>query len=157
VAKLLLVAVAARLPAWAETACAEYVARLPRGYEARRIAVRPDPRTEGKPAAKLLAAEAARITERLPRGARVIALDERGRDLGTHEFSRHLRGWLDDAAPVAFVIGGADGLDAEFKRRAALQLRLSSFTLPHALAQVLLCEQLYRAASLLTGHPYHRD
>lgn len=155
--KLLLVAVAARLPAWAETACAEYVARLPRGFEAQRIAIRPEPRSEGKPVAKLLAAEAARIAERLPRGARVIALDERGKDLGTREFSTRLRGWLDEAAPVAFVIGGADGLDAEFKRGAALQMRLSSFTLPHALAQVMLCEQIYRAASLLSGHPYHRD
>ncbi len=155
--KLLLVAVAPRLPAWAETACAEYVARLPRGFEAQRIAVRPEPRSTGKPAAKLLAAEAARIIERLPRGARVIALDERGRDLDTRGFSTRLRGWLDEAAPVAFVIGGADGLDAEFKRSAALLLRLSSFTLPHALAQVMLCEQIYRAASLLTGHPYHRD
>ena len=155
--KLLLVAVAPRLPAWAETACAEYVARLPRGFEAQRIAVRPEPRSTGKPAAKLLAAEAARIIERLPRGARVIALDERGRDLDTRGFATRLRGWLDEAAPVAFVIGGADGLDAEFKRSAALLLRLSSFTLPHALAQVMLCEQIYRAASLLTGHPYHRD
>ena len=86
-----------------------------------------------------------------------MALDERGRDFGTRAFSQMLRGWLDEAAPVAFVIGGADGLDAELKRRASLQMRLSSLTLPHALAQALLCEQLYRAASLLTGHPYHRD
>lgn len=155
--RLLLVAVAARLPAWAETACAEYLARLPRGFAAQRIAVRPEPRSEGKPPARLLAAEAARIAERLPRGARVIALDERGRDLGTREFSIRLRGWMDEPAPLAFVVGGADGLDDAFKRRSALQLRLSSLTLPHALAQVLLCEQLYRAASLLTGHPYHRD
>lgn len=155
--KLLLAAVAARLPAWAETACVEYLARLPRGFEAQRIAIRPEPRSAGKPAAKLLAAEAARIAERLPREARLIALDERGRDLGTREFARQLRAWLDEAAPIAFVIGGADGLDDAFKRRAALQMRLSSFTLPHALAQVMLCEQLYRAASLLTGHPYHRD
>jgi 23S rRNA (pseudouridine1915-N3)-methyltransferase len=77
--------------------------------------------------------------------------------LRTREFSAKLRGWLDAGAPVAFVIGGADGLDAELKQRAGLQLRLSSFTLPHALAQVLLCEQLYRAAALLGGHPYHRD
>jgi len=157
VPRLLVVAVAPRLPAWAEDACAEYVARLPRGFEAQRIVVKPEPRPEGKPVPKLLAAEAARIDAKLPQGARLVALDERGRDFSTREFSVKLRGWLDEAAPVAFVIGGADGLDADLKRRASVQMRLSSFTLPHALAQVLLCEQLYRVASLLTGHPYHRD
>ncbi len=155
--RLLVVAVAARLPAWAEGACAEYAARMPRGFETQRIAVKPEPRPEGKPVPRLLAAEAARIDARLPPGARLVALDERGRDFGTREFSQKLREWLDEAVPVAFVIGGADGLDADLKRRASLQVRLSSLTLPHALAQVLLCEQLYRAASLLTGHPYHRD
>lgn len=155
--RLLLVAVAPRLPAWAEAACAEYVSRMPRGFETQRIAVKPEPRTEGKLVPRLLAAEAARIAARVPQGARLVALDERGRDLGTREFSLKLREWLDESAPVAFAIGGADGLDADLKRRASLQLRLSSLTLPHALAQVLLCEQLYRAASLLTGHPYHRD
>ena len=130
---------------------------MPRGYEFQRLGVKPEPRAEGKPPQKLMAAEAARIMQRLPRGALVVALDERGKDHDTRQFAQKLRTWLDDAATVAFVIGGADGLDAEFKRRASLCMRLSSLTLPHALAQVMLCEQLYRAASLLGGHPYHRD
>lgn len=130
---------------------------MPRGFETARLAVKPEPRGEGKPPARLMALEAARLAERLPRGAIVVALDERGRDLDTQAFARRLRGWLDDAAPLAFVVGGPDGLDADFKRRAALQLRLSAFTLPHALAQLMLCEQLYRAATVLTGHPYHRE
>lgn len=130
---------------------------MPRGFETGRVAVKPQPREEGKPVGRMLAAEAERVREKLPRGAIIVALDERGRDLDTRKLSQHLRGWLDDAAPVAFVVGGPDGLDPELKRSASLQLRLSSLTLPHALAQVVLCEQLYRAASLLTGHPYHRD
>ena len=72
-------------------------------------------------------------------------------DLTTKQFAALLR------VPTAFVIGGADGLDPEIKKDAALLLRLSALTLPHALAQVLLCEQLYRAATLLSGHPYHRE
>jgi 23S rRNA (pseudouridine1915-N3)-methyltransferase len=92
-----------------------------------------------------------KLAERIPRNARLVALDERGRDLTTSQFAALL------AEPVAFVIGGADGLDAAIKRRASLLLRLSSLTLPHALAQVVLCEQIYRAATLLTGHPYHRE
>ena len=155
--KLLIVAVSGRPPAWAAAACEEYLKRMPRGYETRRVSVRPGLRSAGKPLERLLAVEAMRIRAQLPRGARMVALDEHGRDLDTARFAGSLRGWLDEASPVTFVIGGADGLDAALKREAALQLRLSSLTLPHALAQVLLCEQLYRAASLLTGHPYHRE
>ncbi len=155
--KLHIVAVSARAPGWASAACEEYLKRMPRGYEVRRAGVKPEPRSGGQPLERMLAAEAARIRAMLPRGARVVALDERGKDLDTARFAASLRDWLADATPVAFVIGGADGLDAGLKREASLVMRLSSLTLPHALAQVLLCEQLYRAASLLTGHPYHRD
>jgi 23S rRNA (pseudouridine1915-N3)-methyltransferase len=129
--RLRVVAVSARLPGWAEAACAEYLGRMPRGYEVERIAVK--------------------RAERIPRNARLIALDERGRDLTTAQFSALLK------LETTFVIGGADGLPEEVKKRAHLLLRLSSLTLPHALAQVVLLEQIYRAATLLTGHPYHRS
>jgi 23S rRNA (pseudouridine1915-N3)-methyltransferase len=87
----------------------------------------------------------------LPRKVRTVALDERGKDLTTVQFAELLK------AETAFVIGGADGLDPGVKKDAFLLLRLSSLTLPHALAQVVLLEQIYRAATLLTGHPYHRS
>jgi 23S rRNA (pseudouridine1915-N3)-methyltransferase len=86
----------------------------------------------------------------VPKGARLVVLDERGRDFTTAQ----LAGLL--AEPSAFVIGGAEGLSRSVKERAQLVLKLSSLTLPHALAQVLLLEQLYRGATLATGHPYHR-
>lgn len=155
--RLLVVAVAPRLPGWAETACADYVARMPREFSTERVAVKPEARTEGRSPARIMAAEAERVRARLPREAFVVALDERGKDIGTREFAARLRAWVDEAQPVAFVIGGADGLDPALREGAGYRLRLSSFTLPHALAQVMLCEQLYRAASLLRGHPYHRD
>ena len=131
-ARLHVLAVSARLPDWAEDACAEYARRMPRGYELERIAVKDEGRLV------------------VPRGARLIALDERGRDYTTAQFAPLL------AEPSAFVIGGAEGLSPALKNRAALLLRLSSLTLPHALAQVILLEQIYRAATMLTGHPYHR-
>jgi 23S rRNA (pseudouridine1915-N3)-methyltransferase len=86
----------------------------------------------------------------LPGKVRVVAMDERGKDLTTEQFAKLLR------QETAFVIGGPDGLDEKVKKEAAMLLRLSSLTLPHALAQVVLLEQIYRAATLLTGHPYHR-
>jgi 23S rRNA (pseudouridine1915-N3)-methyltransferase len=122
------------LPDWAEQACAEYAKRMPRGYEVSRIGAKPD-----------------RLRAALPKGARVVALDERGKDATTAQFSKLL------GEETVFVIGGADGLPDEFKTQAGVLLRLSSLTLPHALAQVVLLEQLYRAATLLTGHPYHRS
>jgi 23S rRNA (pseudouridine1915-N3)-methyltransferase len=131
VPRLQVVALGGKLPAWAEEACAEYAKRMPRGYEVDRVSVKPD-----------------RL--KLPRNVRVIALDERGKDLTTEQFARLLR------EESTFLVGGPDGLDPALKKSAALLLRLSAFTLPHALAQVVLHEQLYRAATLLTGHPYHR-
>jgi 23S rRNA (pseudouridine1915-N3)-methyltransferase len=88
---------------------------------------------------------------RIPGKTRLVALDERGKDLTTKQFAALL------AEPTTFVIGGADGLDPATRKRASLLLRLSALTLPHALAQVVLCEQIYRAATLLSGHPYHRE
>jgi 23S rRNA (pseudouridine1915-N3)-methyltransferase len=143
VAKLFVVALAARLPRWASEARDAYLGRMPRGFEVRCL--------------ELKAGPLKRVRMRLPQGTRLIALDERGRDFTSAQFAAALQGWRTEGDPVAFVVGGPDGLDLEFRRAASLLLKLSSFTLPHALAQVLLCEQLYRAASILTGHPYHRE
>ena len=132
-------------------------AKAPLPSSGNSVAVKPEPRPEGKNAPQILAAEAGRLRARLPRDAILVALDERGKDLTTREFAARLRGWMDESRPVAFLVGGADGLDPALKREASFQLRLSSLTLPHALAQLVLCEQLYRAVSLLRGHPYHRD
>jgi 23S rRNA (pseudouridine1915-N3)-methyltransferase len=137
VPRLHVVAIANKLPAWAEAARDEYLKRMPRGYEVRLVQLRP--------------AAAGKLRKEIPANARLVALDERGKDLTTKQFAALL------GEPTAFVIGGADGLDPAIKEEASLVLRLSALTLPHALAQVVLCEQLYRAATLLTGHPYHRD
>jgi len=127
VPRLRVVAVNARLPDWAEQACAEYARRMPRGYAVERIALKD--------------------AKRIPRRRRIVALDERGKDMSTVEFAALLKD------ETTFVIGGPDGLDDSIRKDAALLLRLSSLTLPHALAQVLLLEQIYRGATLLTGHP----
>lgn len=155
--RLHIVAVGSRLPEWANTACDEYLKRLPRGYEAQLAEVKAEPRTSGKSTEQLMAAEAQRLRAVIPRGARFVALDERGQDVNTAKFASRLRTWLDSGVPTVFLIGGPDGLDPAIKADCELLLRLSSFTLPHALARVLFAEQLYRAAAVLTGHPYHRE
>lgn len=155
--RIYIVAVGDKLPAWARAACDEYLKRLPRGYAAALIEVKAEARTAGKTVPQMMATEAARLRAALPRGCRLVGLDERGKDLDTAQFAGKLRTWLDSAVPTAFVAGGPDGLDPALKRDCELLLRLSSFTLPHALARVVFAEQLYRAASVLTGHPYHRQ
>jgi 23S rRNA (pseudouridine1915-N3)-methyltransferase len=156
--KITVVAVGQRQPAWADSAVADYLARLPADFRVELKEVKAEPRAgkANEPTERLLAAEAARIRSALPAGAVLVALDERGRDWSTRQLADALQRWRDAAENVAFVIGGPDGLDASLKAAARVLLRLSSLTLPHALARVLLVEQLYRGWSMLANHPYHR-
>src|SRR5262249_47564719 len=100
--------------------------------------------------------EATRITQ-AARGARVVALDEQGKPWTTRDLADYLGRCRDEATDMAFVIGSADGLSPSLKRGAAALVSLSALTLPHARVRVIMAEQLYRAVSLLTGHPYHRE
>ncbi|MDA5192769.1 23S rRNA (pseudouridine(1915)-N(3))-methyltransferase RlmH [Govanella unica] len=100
--------------------------------------------------------EADLILAALPPGAIVIALDERGKTLSSMDFSTRLTGWRDAAKPVAFVIGGADGLHEKIRTRADLLLGLGPMVWPHAMVRVMLTEQIYRAYTIATGHPYHK-
>jgi 23S rRNA (pseudouridine1915-N3)-methyltransferase len=155
--RLWIVAVGVRLPDWAEAACADYLRRFPPDLKVELRTVKAEARTSGKTAAQMMAAEALRIEAALPRGARRIVLDERGARLTSHQLADRVEVWKRDGRDAALLIGGPDGLAAEFAARADETLRLSDLTLPHALARVVLAEALYRAWSLNAGHPYHRE
>jgi len=158
--RLLVVAIGQRQPGWAQAAWDEFARRFGPALALELRALKAEPRSGTKTATQCLAAEAARIEAVLAkeaRGARRVVLDERGTRVTTAQLAERLRAWRDDGRDVAFVIGGADGLDGALAARADETLRLSDLTLPHALARVLLAEALYRAASLLEGHPYHRE
>ena len=103
------------------------------------------------------AKDAIQIEAAMPKGVRVIALDERGPDISTQDLAVQLAKWRQDGLDIAFLIGGADGLDPSLKLTAHAIWKLSSLTLPHAFVRVLLTEQLYRAWTILQGHPYHRE
>lgn len=110
------------------------------------------------PPAELKAREATLLLAAVPKGATVVALDERGMALSSADFAKRLARWRDSGiADLAFVIGGADGLDETVRRQAAFVLSLGPATWPHFLARGMLLEQLYRAETLLAGHPYHRE
>lgn len=112
-------------------------------------------RASSSPARK--AEEAKALRAALPDGI-VVALDERGKTLGSEAFANQIARWRDDGRPaVNFVIGGADGLEPDFIEAAALTLSFSPLTWPHQLVRIMLAEQLYRATTILSGHPYHRE
>lgn len=154
--KLNILAVTHRQPDWIIEGCAEYIKRMPRELPISVVDIKPEIRGS-KTREQLMAAEKARIKAALPASVRLIALDERGSDLSTKKLADRLEVWMQDGRDVAFLIGGADGLDPELKTEADEMIRLSSLTLPHGMARLVLCEQLYRAVSLLRNHPYHRE
>lgn len=149
-------AVGARLPAWARTAYDEYARRLPRQHAIVLAEIATPRRTRGG-AADAVARESARLLAAVPRGAEVVALDERGESWSSADLARRMDGWRRRGRDVALLIGGPDGLSDECLQRAAAQWSLSALTLPHALVRVVLAEQIYRAWSILEGHPYHRE
>ena len=155
--KLLIVAVGTRMPGWVEEAYGEFAKRMPRELPLHLVEVKAEPRTTGKPADALMAAEAQRIVATLPARCRRVVLDERGADVTTRQLAERLAGWMEQGDDVAIIIGGPDGLAQDLKAGADERLRLSSLTLPHAMVRVLLAEQLYRAMSLTKNHPYHRE
>jgi 23S rRNA (pseudouridine1915-N3)-methyltransferase len=151
-----IVAFGQRTPAWVVAGFDDYARRLPREFALELIELKPSPRARGKTLVQILAAEGERIAA-ATRGSMVIALDERGEAWSTSQLAARLRVWSNSGRPVAFVLGSADGLAAPVKRNADVIMALSTLTLPHGLARVVLVEQIYRAASLLQGHPYHRE
>jgi 23S rRNA (pseudouridine1915-N3)-methyltransferase len=154
--RLWVVAVGQRVPDWAQTAWDDYAKRFPPEIKVELKAVKTEPRGS-KTIDTLYAAERERIQSAIPRGCRIVALDERGTSLTTQALAQKLKHWQLDADDVALVIGGPDGLDPEFKKNAHERIRLSDLTLPHAMVRVLLIEQLYRAWSINANHPYHRE
>ena len=154
--KLLLIAVGQRQPAWVDVAYAEFAKRFPPEMRLELKAVKAEPRGS-RTAAQLMSAEAQRIEAAIPRGARRVALDERGERMTTAALAAQLEGLQRDGRDVAFLVGGPDGLDPALKAAADERWRLSDLTLPHGLVRVLLAEALYRAWTVTTHHPYHRE
>ena len=158
--KLHILAVGHRMPAWVQAGFEDYARRMPRDLPLQLREIRPQARGAGARSAAqteaLLKAEGERLRGALPSGCHTVVLDERGQTLDSAHLARQLAQWMQERRDVCFVIGGADGLDVGIKRSAHLMLTLSVMTLPHQLVRVILAEQLYRAASMLRNHPYHR-
>lgn len=151
-----LIAVGDKMPGWVQAGYGEYAKRLPAECALKLVEVAPGKRGKNADIARILRDEGERMLAAIPKGARVIALEVHGRDWSTEQLSDQLDGWLAGGQDIALLVGGPEGLADSCRARADQQWSLSPLTLPHPLVRVLLAEQLYRAWSLLRGHPYHR-
>ncbi|KUJ71335.1 23S rRNA (pseudouridine(1915)-N(3))-methyltransferase RlmH [Thiomicrospira sp. WB1] len=151
-----LIAIGQKMPGWVETAYADYAKRLPAQCRLKLVALPMPHRGKSQSCDKALSEEARRIEAAIPKGARIVVLDEKGQAPTTEKLAGKLDQWLGSGQDVALIVGGPDGLSPSLKQAAHWQWSLSPLTLPHPLVRVLLAEQLYRAWSLLQNHPYHR-
>ena len=153
--KLRLVAVGAKSPGWVDAGFTDYARRMPRECALELVEIAPANR-KGWPSERVLADEGERILARVGRSDQVVALDVAGKACTTEQLAKKLDNWRMRRGDVSFLIGGADGLDQSCLTRADESLSLSAMTFPHQLVRVMLAEQLYRAWTVLHGHPYHR-
>jgi len=144
------------MPAWVEAGYTEYARRLPAECVLRLTEIAAGRRTKGADLRRLTEKEGEHMLAAVPRGARVVALDVGGRGWSTEQLAEQLRGWLADGRDLALLVGGPEGLAPACLAAAGERWSLSPLTLPHPLVRVVLAEQIYRAWSLLAGHPYHR-
>ncbi len=144
------------MPSWVETACAEYTKRMPREAAVEIIDIKPEKRAAGNSTENIQLIEAKRILDAIGKDY-CVALDERGQEVTTLLLADKFKEWQTSGRDIALIIGGADGLHASVKQKADWLWALSKLTLPHAMVRVMLAEQLYRAHSVITNHPYHRE
>lgn len=145
------------MPAWVTEAYREYAQRLPPECPLLLHEIAPGKRGKGADLERIRNEEGARMLAALPRTVHVVTLDIAGKAWSTEALSRQLAHWLQGGRDLALLVGGPEGLADDCRRRADQSWSLSPLTLPHPLVRVVVAEQLYRAWSVLHGHPYHRE
>ncbi len=154
--RLRIISVGRKMPAWVDTACSDFIKRMPRELSVEMTDIKPEKRAAGNSTENIQQIESKRIIEAVGKDY-LVACDERGSEITTLQLADKLQTWQSLGRDVSIVIGGADGLHDSVKQQAGFLWGLSKLTLPHAFVRVLLCEQLYRAYSVNQGYPYHRE
>ena len=152
-----LIAIGKRTPVWVDSAFNEYSKRLPKNINFNLIEIIPAKRCKNISSEKLRKIEEEKINESIANNSFVIALDEKGKSKNSRELSVELQKWIDNQQHVSILIGGADGLSSSIKNKANEIWSLSEMTLPHSLVRIIIIEQIYRAWSIISRHPYHRE
>lgn len=152
-----LLAVGQRMPAWVQQGYGEYEQRIKGDFTLQLHEIAAAKRSKGATVDRMMDEEAGRVLSAMPRNARLIALDGRGKDWSTEQLAEQIERWSVDGRELAFAVGGPDGHGKAVLDTAEARWSLSPLTFPHPLVRVLLAEQLYRALTILRGHPYHRS
>ena len=152
-----LIAVGTRMPAWINAGFNEYTSRLPKHFQLLLHEIPLQKRTKNSDLTRLIQQEGRQMLASVPVNTIIIALDVQGRIFTTEQFSQQLNHFYQSSQDIAILIGGPEGLEPECLLRANARWSLSSLTFPHALVRVIFAEQFYRAWSIISGHPYHRD
>jgi 23S rRNA (pseudouridine1915-N3)-methyltransferase len=155
--RIQLIAAGTRRPAWEREGFEAYAKRMPRECSLSLVEIAVAKRGANADIARLRSREGEHMLDKVAKNARVIALDEKGRSFTTTQLAEQLSNWLASGQDLALLIGGPDGLAAACHDAAQMSWSLSPLTFPHGLARVVVAEQLYRAWTVTTGHPYHRD
>ncbi len=145
------------MPQWVDTACNDYVKRLPRELSLNWTILPLAQRKARDSVEKFKQIEARQIKQKLQPGSFNLALDEKGRHWTSMDWSNQLRHWMQEYPRVNFIIGGPDGLSEDILQFCHQRVSFGCMTMPHALVRVVLVEQIYRAWSICQGHPYHRE
>ncbi len=144
------------MPKWVQEGYSEYAKRLPKSCALKLIELPMAARGKNNSVDNLKAEEAKRILAAVPKGARLVVLDEHGQQVTTKGLADKLEDWLGGGQDIALIVGGPDGLDKDIIQKAQWKWGLSNLTLPHPMVRILVAEQLYRAWSVTQNHPYHR-
>lgn len=151
-----LIAVGQKMPVWVEQACGEYIKRLPRELQFDTTEVPLIRRGKNPDIQRIVRDESRKVMASVPPGCRTIALDVAGKRISTEALAQDLDGWMQQAQDIAILIGGPDGFSEELLKQVDRSLSLSDMTFPHPLVRIIIIEQLYRAWSIISNHPYHR-
>ncbi len=152
-----IITIGQRMPAWVEQGCNEYLKRMPREVQVDLVELPLPNRKTNTSVVSLQEQEAKALSGKIQSGDHTIALDERGKQWSSQEWGSQLEQWMQFHPRVNLLVGGPDGLSAGIKKQANQVIALGKMTLPHPLVRIVLCEQLYRAWSIVKGHPYHRE
>lgn len=155
--QLQIISVGQKMPQWVDTACNDYMKRLPRELSIQWTTLPLAQRKAKDSADHFKQQEADLIKQKISPGSYNLALDEHGKHWRSQEWARHLEHWMQEYPKVNFIIGGPDGLSKPLLQSCHQRVSFGSMTMPHALVRVVLIEQLYRAWTITKGHPYHRE
>lgn len=155
--KLNIIAIGQKMPKWINEGFTQYQKRMPKEMSIVLHELAVATRNKNYNVGKLQAEEWKKQSQKLPQQGIIIALDEKGQQWNTQQWADNMQKWQLETQQVSFLLGGPDGLADEAKIKAKQLISLGKMTLPHGLARVVLVEQLYRAFSLMKGHPYHRE